>query len=388
MDVVELLVELVGIESTNTTLDPDGPGEAAMADRLAQLLDDLGLAVEMYEVAPGRPNVLGTLPGHPDRPALLFEAHLDTVPTPPGGIPVHLESGRLTGRGSCDCKGALAAMLGALDRIAASPAAERPTVLLAGAVDEESSMTGSAALLPLLTLDGRTVSAAVIAEPTSLVPVRAHHGVVRAALTAHGRAAHAAKAHLGVNAVTAMARAITALDDRLGRRLAATMHPLAGPALLNTTMIRGGSAPNIVPDLCEVIVDRRIPPGTTPAEVVAEIEAVLAERREAGDEIRLGDPFVALPGVETDPDEAIVVAAERAATSALGRPVSAGGVPFATDACNLLGTGGIPCVVLGPGSIDQAHTADEWVDIAEVLAAVDVYEAIARSFVPATAPAS
>jgi acetylornithine deacetylase/succinyl-diaminopimelate desuccinylase-like protein len=186
-----------------------------------------------------------------------------------------------------------------------------------------------------------------------------------------------------VNAVNAMARTITALDEQVGRRLAAVAHPLAGPALLNATMIRGGTAPNIVPDHCEVILDRRTPPGTTPDTVVAEIEAVLAERRAAGDDVRLGEPFVALPGVETDAGEPVVVAAERAASAALDRPVTAGGVPFATDACNLLGTGGIPCVVLGPGSIDDAHTAEEWVPLSEVVAAVDVYEAIARSFVPA-----
>jgi acetylornithine deacetylase len=327
--------------------------------------------------------VLGALAGAPDRPALLFEAHIDTVPSPPGGIPVERDGDRLTGRGACDCKGALAAMLVAVERLARVDPSARPTILLAGAVDEESSMTGSAALLDSLAGSGVSIGGAVIAEPTSLMPVRAHHGVVRAALTARGRSAHAAKAHLGVNAVNAMARAVTALDEQVGRHLAAVAHPLAGPALLNATMIRGGTAPNIVPDHCEVILDRRTPPGTTPDAVVAEIEAVLEKRRAAGDDVRLGEPFVALPGVETDGAEAVVVAAERAASAALGRPVTAGGVPFATDACNLLGTGGIPCVVLGPGSIDQAHTVDEWVDLGEVVAAVDVYEAIAARFAPA-----
>src|SRR5581483_8641171 len=172
MDVVDLLVELVGIDSTNSTLAPDGPGEAAIAARLAELLDGLGFGVETHAVAPGRPNVLGTLAGNPAWPALLFEAHLDTVPSPPGGIPVELEGGRLTGRGACDCKGALAAMLVALERVTAIARDARPTILLAGAVDEESSMTGAAALLGPLAETGVTIGGAVIAEPTSLVPVR------------------------------------------------------------------------------------------------------------------------------------------------------------------------------------------------------------------------
>jgi acetylornithine deacetylase/succinyl-diaminopimelate desuccinylase-like protein len=375
METTALLTELVAIDSTNSTLDPHGAGEGAMATRLAELLDGLGFAVSVQEIAPGRPNVLGVRHGDPSLPTLLFEAHLDTVPAPPGGIPVRREVDRLFGRGSCDCKGALAAMLCALEQVS-SDAASLPTVLLAGVADEETAMTGSAALLGALP----TIAGAVIAEPTSLVPVRAHHGVVRVAMTAHGRAAHAATAHLGVNAILAAARALDALDRDVVRPLAATDHALTGPATLTPSVIRGGIAPNIVPDACEVILDRRTAPGTTSAAAWAEIDAVLESLRRAGDDVRLGAPFVALPSVETPADDPIVTAAERAASRALGRPVIAGGVAFATDACHLLGTGGIPSVVLGPGSIEQAHTADEWVDLREVETAVAIYAGIVREF--------
>jgi acetylornithine deacetylase len=224
------------------------------------------------------------------------------------------------------------------------------------------------------------IAGAVIAEPTLLLPVRAHLGVMRVAVTAHGRAAHAATAHLGVNAVVAAARAVDALDRDLVRRLAVTDHALTGPATLTPSMIRGGVAPNIVPDECEVILDRRTAPGTTTAAALAEIDAVLEPLRLAGDDLRLGTPFVALPSVETPADDPIVTACERAVTSALGRAVTAGGVAFATDACHLFGAGGIPSVVLGPGSIDQAHTVDEWVDLGEVETAVAIYEGIVREF--------
>jgi succinyl-diaminopimelate desuccinylase len=375
LDTTALLTELVAIDSTNLTLDPHGAGEGAMATRLGGLLDRLGFTVSMQEVSPGRPNVLGVRHGDPSLPTLLFEAHLDTVPAPPGGIPIRREGDRLFGRGSCDCKGALAAMLCALEQVIADDAS-LPTLLIAGVVDEETAMTGSAALLAALP----PIAGAVIAEPTSLLPVRAHHGVVRVAVTAHGRSAHAATAHLGVNAVLAAARALDALDRDLVRPLAATDHTLTGPATLTPTVIHGGIAPNIVPDACEVILDRRTAPGTTSATALTEIDAVLESLRRAGDDLRLGSPFVALPSVETPADDPIVTAAERAASSALGRPVIAGGVAFATDACHLLGTGGIPSVVLGPGSIDQAHTADEWVDLREVETAVAVYTGIVREF--------
>jgi acetylornithine deacetylase/succinyl-diaminopimelate desuccinylase-like protein len=129
-----------------------------------------------------------------------------------------------------------------------------------------------------------------------------------------------------------------------------------------------------------VILDRRTAPGTTSAAALAEIDSVLESVRRAGDDVRLGAPFVALPSVETPADDPIVIAAERAASHALGRPVLAGGVAFATDACHLVGSGGIPSVVLGPGSIEQAHTADEWVDLREVETAVAIYAGIVREF--------
>jgi acetylornithine deacetylase len=206
--------------------------------------------------------------------------------------------------------------------------------------------------------------------------VRAHHGVVRLAMTAHGRAAHAATAHLGVNAVVAAARAVDALDRELVRPLAALDHPLTGPATLTPTVIRGGIAPNVVPDTCEVVLDRRTAPGTTASRALEEIEAVLEPLRRAGDDLRVSEPFVALPSVETPADAAVVDAAEQAASRVLARPVTAGGVAFATDACHLFGHGGIPSVVLGPGSIDQAHTVDEWVDLREVQTAVAIYRGI------------
>ena len=154
MDVDALLVELVSIDSTNPKLDPSAPGEAAMGERLGELLVSLGFSVETHVVAPGRSNVVGVLPGDPSLPAVLLEAHLDTVPAPAGGIPVRRDGERLYGRGACDCKGALAAMLVAVERLAAS-ATPRPTIVLAGVVDEETSMTGSAALARVAPARGR-----------------------------------------------------------------------------------------------------------------------------------------------------------------------------------------------------------------------------------------
>jgi acetylornithine deacetylase len=305
---------------------------------------------------------------------LLLEAHLDTVAQPRVGLPVLVEGGRLVGRGACDTKGSLAAMLEAMARLASSD--DHPTIVFAGAVDEEVTMTGSRALVDQLP----PVDGAVIGEPTSLLPVRVHNGLARFRIIAHGRSAHTSRAHLGVNAVAAASRAVLAIQDRLVPRLRERGHPLIGPALATPAVIHGGVASNLVPDLCELTVDRRLAPGEDLAAAFAEIDALLDELRASGDDLEREEPSILLPAVETAGDHRLVRVAEEAVAGVLGRAVTAGGVPYGTDASNLSAVGGVPCIVLGPGSIDQAHTDDEWVSLDEVAQAVDLYVEVARRF--------
>jgi acetylornithine deacetylase len=124
------------------------------------------------------------------------------------------------------------------------------------------------------------------------------------------------------------------------------------------------------------VFDRRIPPGATTADAVATLDAVIADLRADGHDLVRQEPWISLPGMALPADHPAVRVVEAAVSAATGREVVAGGVPFATDACRLAGDGSIPCIVLGPGSIDQGHTPDEWVDLGEVRAAVDVYAAI------------
>ncbi len=369
-----LLEELVRIDSANPAMG--GPGEAAVAARVADVLRSIGAVVSTPEVAPGRPNVIGVLEGRAGGPILLLEAHLDTVAQPREGLPVALDGGRLVGRGACDTKGSLASMLAALDRFAGEPAGARPTIVFAGAVDEEVAMRGSRMLLEQLP----AIDAAVIGEPTSLVPVRVHNGLARFRIVARGRSAHSSRAHLGVNAIAAAARAVLAIQDSLVPRLDARGHPLIGPALATAGVIHGGVAANLVPDRCEVDVDRRLAPGEDPQAALAEIDALLDELRAAGDELEREEPSSILQAVETPAEHPLVHAAEETYRAVLGRAVTAGGVPYGTDASNLAGLGGIPSIVLGPGSIDQAHTDHEWVPLDEVEQAVDVFVELVRRF--------
>jgi acetylornithine deacetylase len=371
MSPIELLEELVRIDSSNPSMG--GPGEGEVGERLGEVLRGLGLDVRAPEAVDGRRNLIATLPGTPGAPTLLLEAHLDTVAMPRGGLPVSLAGDRLIGRGSCDTKGSAAAMVAAIAELAGS-GGERATVVFAGAVDEEHAMRGSRALVDQLP----AVDAAIIGEPTSLRPVRAHNGLVRFTIEARGRSAHTSRAHLGVNAISAAARVVEGLDRRLLPGLRDRVHPLTGPALLTPSVIHGGVAPNVVPDRCRLTVDRRLAPGEDPAAALAAVDALLDELRAGGDELDREEPSVLLAAVETPEGHAVVRLAEASVEAVLGRPLPAGGVPYGTDASNLSEVGGIPCVVLGPGSIDQAHTDDEWVALDEVRLAAGVYADLAR----------
>jgi acetylornithine deacetylase len=141
-------------------------------------------------------------------------------------------------------------------------------------------------------------------------------------------------------------------------------------------MIRGGVAQNLVPEWAEIEVDRRVAPGEDPAAALAELEALLDVLRARGDDLTCEVPMIEHPPVDTHADHPLVRLTESVVAQELGREVVAGGVPYGTDASCLSGIGGIPCVVLGPGSIDQAHTEDEWVLADEVVAAARIYEAI------------
>ncbi|MEO6827168.1 MAG: M20/M25/M40 family metallo-hydrolase [Microbacteriaceae bacterium] len=179
----------------------------------------------------------------------------------------------------------------------------------------------------------------------------------------------------------AAATVIATLEATLGAALRERPDPVSGPAYLTPTMIDGGLAPNIVPDRCEILFDRRLSPKETPETALADLARVLRELHAShGIDAELEKPIVALAGLDTAPESPVVVAAEHAVTAVLGRDIRAGGVTYSTDACYLAGTGGLPCVVLGPGSIDQAHAAVEWVELDEVVASADIYLQLALEF--------
>jgi acetylornithine deacetylase/succinyl-diaminopimelate desuccinylase family protein len=390
LDLVETLRELVAIPSVNP-MGGDGAGhefgEARLTDYLESLCERLGLPCQRQTVHPGRDNLVARLDGPPAEAeggrVLLLGVHQDTVPV--GGMTIEpwtptVSEGRLYGRGACDVKGGMAAMLAAVARLAEERPAGMPNIVLACTVNEEYGFSGANALAGWLCGDGtgsgseiipRRPDAAVIAEPTGLDVVVAHKGVVRWRCHALGRAGHSARPEAGDNAIYKMARALVAMD-RYQREVVGALktHRLCGRATMSVGTVRGGTSVNTIPARCTIEIDRRLPPGEDPEGARQHLIDYL--QREAGLDFPLqhDPPYMQGPALSDEKngrlaDRLAEIAAQVAGTC---RRV---GVPYATDAA-FVSAAGIPTVVFGPGSIEQAHTDDEWLPLDQLEQAAEI----------------
>jgi acetylornithine deacetylase/succinyl-diaminopimelate desuccinylase-like protein len=380
----KLLAELIALPSVNPAFVPsDGTsarqarqphpfaGEQRVADFLAATAARVGLEVEFQKVLPGRSNLIARLlPQNKIRQTILLAPHLDTVGADGTKFIPQRKNGRLYGRGACDTKGSVAAMLSALCDLANSKSRPRETeIVFAGLIDEEHAQAGSRALVgqasslsPLFQKIGDRQDAcptlAIVGEPTKLQVVTAHKGSLWLQLETHGKAAHGATPQLGQNAVIEMARVVEMLETDYAAWLRKRKHPLLGAATINVGTICGGVQPNIVPDRCKISVDRRTLPGETDAGVQREIAAFLRAKKLSA-KISSAKLAPALP-LETNYKLPLVQTFLKAAGQT--KPV---GVDFFCDAA-VLSAGGIPSVVFGPGDVAQAHTTDEWISLASL----------------------
>ncbi|MBP7481641.1 MAG: M20 family metallopeptidase [Lacunisphaera sp.] len=365
----ELLAQMVAIETVNPSFGGPAGGEAALATHLESLAAHWGLQSRRCPVADGAFNLLITSEVGPDAEWLLFESHLDTVSVDGMTVPpfkMTVAGERLHGRGTCDTKGTGAAMLWALQEYARQPGRTRNAGIIF-AVDEEAQMTGAQAFAAGEVAAFKKLRGIVVGEPTNLRPVVAHNGALRWRTITRGVAAHSADPTKGRSAIHAMLRVVEALEARFLPQ-ANREFALTGRAAASINVIRGGSAVNIIPDYCEIICDRRLVPGETAAQVLAERDAALAGLAVEHDGQYLAPP---LP-----PESSASLHAWAApALTACGLEATAIGAPYATDASHYAAAGA-QVLVLGPGALAQAHTKDEWLDRRELAKAVTVYGAL------------
>lgn len=364
--VVALLETLVSIPSVNPTLEAGGAGEGEMARRCAALLAEWGFEVRLTEPAPGRPNVVAR---HGDGdPVVLLNGHTDTVGV--HGMRIapftpERRDGRLYGRGACDMKAGVACLMEAARRVARD--GHPGTIVVALTCDEEHASLGMAALVR----DGVNAHLAVVCEPTGLAVMPAHKGFAWIEVIFEGRAAHGSRPDQGIDAVRHAAAFVQALDALEERLESAPAHPLLGHGSVHVGTIAGGSAPSVYPERCTVVVERRTLPGEDAAGTLAEIEGLLQElggrlpELDARARITLFRPGTEVPGEHPLVRRLQGVLTDHGRTAALA-PMTAW-----VDAA-FLNEAGIPAVCLGPGSIARAHTADEFVEIDEVVACTEI----------------
>lgn len=364
---LELLRQLVRIPSVNPAFpnaEARYTGEQRIADFLCGELSALGFDVRLDEVAPGRPNLVADRPGRGELP-VAFCAHTDTVDVHGMSIDPfagEFRNGIVYGRGAADTKAAIAAAVGAV-RSLIEQGVPLPAVRFILTCGEEAGLLGAR---HYVATDSRPVRGVVIGEPTGGLLRIAHKGTFRCRISTRGRCAHSSVPREGVNAVYRMGRLLARLEDYATQLERRTPDPVLGAPTFCVALIRGGSGINSVPDRCEIQVDRRTLPGETDAAIRAEIAQALGGL----EGVEMGETIADVPALPADWNDPWV----RLVVSALGRPDNAA-LPYTTDA-SVLAPAGHPCVILGPGEIERAHSAEEQVSGDQVHRVQTAYEAL------------
>lgn len=381
-----VLRDLVSIPSVNPAF-PGGTGEGAISEYLQDRFERAGIPYELQEAAPGRSNVIGRLAARSPGPAFLFEAHMDTVQAT--GMTIdpfapRRSGDRLYGRGACDTKGSLAAMVVAMETLAARGEPPSIGVHLAAVVDEEYRYSGASALAASIRSGERSYVAAIVGEPTGLGRIIAHKGCVRFRIVARGVPGHSSAPSSGLNAINGMCALVEFLETGVASGFPSRAHPLVGAPTHCVSLIQGGEAPNTIPAECSITIDRRTVPGEEPMEAWREYKKCLENFQSypEGIVVAVEEPFLIDYALEASSSSAFVRRlGESVARVTGGRRggEEPHGASYGTDASKL-SRAGLPSVVFGPGDIRNAHTRDEWVSLDEVEAAAAALVDFVSSF--------
>jgi acetylornithine deacetylase/succinyl-diaminopimelate desuccinylase family protein len=361
---------------------PQPPGNVApVAEWLEAWGESIGADVEKQNVEPGKDNVIITLDFGPGQ-CLVFNSHMD-VNSPNGQIWVNdpfspvIIGDRLYGLGSADTKGSLVSMAYAMEKLAKKHTGIKGKIVLTAVMGEEAGGIGSLYLVK----HGLKADGAVVGEPTQLEVAVAHKGTYIRKVCFKGRAAHSGSPHLGINAII-HASNFCVEYDRINFQLKEHPNIFLGPANASVTIINGGTRQNTIPENAEVVIDRRLIPGETSEDADRELDIVIANLKKKIPDLNIESVEVLVSTIpsQTQPQEKIVKIALEATKIVIGEERVPVGFSAGCDMSKLVTMAGIPTVILGPGSLKQAHSPDEFVEIAQVKQAALIYEQIQRSF--------
>jgi len=364
--IVSILSSMIRINSEN----PPGR-EDEIASYVAERLAELGLKawIDRFQ---GRANALGSIKVGEGKKIMLI-SHLDTVPAgekelwsiPPFSGTV--KDGRVYGRGAADAKGCIASMLGCLKSLADEGWPINGEIIFAAVADEESENRGVRRLIS----QGIKANCAVVGEPTNLNVCIAHKGSIFLRVSFIGKAAHSCQPERGVNAVYAASEYALRIE-KLSKRFRIE-HKLLGKPSLAVTILRGGVKDNVIPDYCELIINRRTLPNEDLESIVRRLRDLakkISEKRRIKVDVKIDRYILAS---ETNRDEEIVKAGLRAVSRVLGKRARPRGFQAVCDMTFLVHKANIPCIILGPGRLKEAHVIDEWVSIDQLVNGSRIY---------------
>lgn len=378
LTIAERVGELVQIPSVNPLQagpkSGDG-GEVAISAWMAERCADMGAQVTTDDILDGRQNVYARFQGDSDR-VVTVDVHLDTVGVehmtdPP--FDGRIEGDRVWGRGSVDTKATLPIVLSVLEELQAEGKRPTATINVVGTVSEEmGGLIGAQGYAAWLESNGNHIDQLIVAEPTMCAPVHGHKGGCGLEVTVHGHAAHSSKPHLGTNAISAAARIIVAIDQEQARLAASTAPTAVGTGTVSINEVTGGVARNIIPPIAELYCGRRVAPGERAAEVFEQLSQLVRDAAAPVDvAIEMANGRV-MDAFYQDPDgELVKTLANLAGTEADVAAYGSNALCYPDIASEV--------VIFGPGSIDQAHQAVEWIDIAEIERAANVYRTLFRA---------
>ncbi|QOX64742.1 M20 family metallopeptidase [Anoxybacterium hadale] len=388
-EAIALLAKLVSIPSHEGIPNQ----ETEVASCIYEFFLGEGIDAELVPVTDGRCNVIATMMGSGGGRSLLFTGHTDTVPPyDMEGDPysARIDQGKMFGRGVVDMKAGLACMMLAMAAIKRAGISLSGDLIFAGVIDEEAKSEGTRAFLRT----GALPDAAIVSEPTNMQICIGHRGLEWFEFTFHGKTVHGGRQKEGINAIQKAMLFLRELEANLIPSLEQRVNPIVGSSTMNYGVIKGGTQPSTVAGLCVLQIDRRWIPGESFAAIKSEYQAVL-DRLKASDpdfkadfkvmdESYMEDDYIH-EALDTSPEEPIVQLAvkavgEMAGRQAAGKAGELTSFPAWTDGGLLNYYGKVPTIILGPGELGSAHSAEEHIEISALVPAISTYFRIACEY--------